>query len=83
MEREYHIHCEPLPEDQVRELLKRLPSPIHRPKLREIYNYRIEDDFIYFVDRGIDPTVAGEAFKYFVDAALRSTSPVTITQAKA
>ncbi|MBM3847001.1 MAG: hypothetical protein FJ405_12040 [Verrucomicrobia bacterium] len=83
MQKEYHIHCTRLPDDQIRALFDRLPSPIHRNPLREIYNYRIEDEFMYFVDRGVDPTVAGEAFIYFVEAALRSGAAVTITDAKA
>ena len=64
-------------------LFDRLPSPIHRQPLSEIYNYRIEDDFMYFVDREVDSKVAGEAFKFFVDAALRSGSAVTITRVEA
>jgi hypothetical protein len=83
MEKEYHIHCSRLPRDQIHRLLDGLPSPINRKPLREIYNYRIEDKFMYFVDRGVDSRIAGEAFMRFVDAALQSGSAVTITNAKA
>jgi hypothetical protein len=51
-------------------LFRKLPSPVHRPSMQEIYNYSIESDGFYFVDHLVDQPVAAMAFKRFVDEAL-------------
>lgn len=51
-------------------LFKQLPSPINKATSSEIYNYKIEQDGFYFVDRLVNDKVASVAFKLFVDEAL-------------
>ena len=51
-------------------LFKRLPSPIDRLTMTEIYNFRIEPDGFYFVDHLVNDQVASVAFKKFVNEAL-------------
>ncbi|MFT5465167.1 MAG: hypothetical protein ACI8UO_000254 [Verrucomicrobiales bacterium] len=46
----------------------------------EIYNYRIEDDWIYFVDRLVDPDTAAKAFKIFLDSALAVNDSISIRE---
>jgi hypothetical protein len=46
--------------------------------LSEIYNQKVEQDGIYFVDHLLDEKVAAVAFKRFVDEALRYGSSVAI-----
>lgn len=61
-------------------LFEKMPSPIHRKTMSEIYNYKIEKEGFYFVDRAVDPRVASEAFRLFVDEALRYGKSVEITK---
>ena len=62
-------------------LFKKMPSPIHRQTMSEIYNYRIEKDGFYFIDSLIDTTVASEAFRLFVDETLKYSKSIEITKA--
>ena len=78
MEKEYRIKCTPPEGPQLTKVLHRLPSPISRPEMREIYNYCVEDDEIYFVDRGVDAEVSSKAFKLFIDAALEKSASIEI-----
>ena len=39
-------------------LFKRLPSPIQRSTMTEIYNYTIERDGFYFIDHLVNDAVA-------------------------
>ena len=80
MEREYKVRCVPLAGAELSAMMRQLPSPISRPAMREIYNYRIETDGYYLVDRGIEPQVAAVALKLFVDAALSKAQTVEISQ---
>lgn len=59
------------------EVLMKLPSPISRD-MREIYNYSVKPNGFYLIDRHIDPKVAGQAMKLFVDEALSHTDAVTV-----
>lgn len=70
MELEYKITCQGVSREKLSAGLKGLPSPISRPEMREIYNYRIEDDGYYFIDRGIRPATAAVAIRHLVDFAL-------------
>jgi hypothetical protein len=71
MSTEYKIKF-PIPADyDPSALFKQLPSPINRATMSEIYNYRIEQDGFYFVDRLVNDKVASVAFKLFVNEALR------------
>ncbi len=56
----------------------KLPSPIHRAKMAEIYNYRIDEEGFYFVDHLVDNKVAAVAFKLFADEALRHGPSIEI-----
>ncbi len=51
-------------------LFRRLPSPIGRQAMTEIYNYAIEADGFYFVDHLVDRNVAAVALQAFLDEAL-------------
>ena len=81
MSREYKISCTPLKGSELFQMLRQLPSPIHRPRMVEIYNYRVEDDGYYFVDHLVDRKTAAVGLQVFLDAALSSTGSVTITEA--
>jgi hypothetical protein len=59
-------------------LFKRLPSPIQRPSMAEIYNYKIEDHGFYFIDHRVNEEVAAVALKQFVDEALRLSDEVQL-----
>jgi hypothetical protein len=59
-------------------VFKALPSPIHRPTMTEIYNYRIDPDGFQFIDQRVDDNVASRAFKLFVDEALEHATSVVI-----
>ena len=61
-------------------LFRRLPSPIDRRAMAEIYNYRIEADGFYFVDHLVDPAVAAVALRRFLDEALRFSNSVVVTE---
>jgi hypothetical protein len=59
-------------------LFQQLPSPIERGAMKEIYNYAVEADGFYFVDRGVNPKISAIAFRCFIDEALRATGSVEI-----
>ncbi len=75
---EYKIKFPVLADYDPSALFKQLPSPINRSTMSEIYNYRIEQDGFYFVDRLVNDKVASVAFKLFVNEALRHTGSVNI-----
>jgi len=58
-------------------VLRKLPSPISRD-MREIYNYSVNPEGFYLIDRHVEPAVAGHAMKLFVDEALSHADAVTI-----
>lgn len=62
-------------------LFQKLPSPINRAPMAEIYNYAIEADGFYFVDHLANREVASVAFRLFVDEALRIAGSVEVTEA--
>lgn len=81
MEKEYQIKCTPPKGQTLKGLFARLPSPISRSEMREIYNYCINENDIYFVDRLVDADVASRALGIFVEAALEaSSSSIEITR---
>jgi hypothetical protein len=59
---------------------QRLPSPIDRRAMAEIYNYSIEADGFYFVDHLVDPAVAALALRSFLDEALRFSHSVEVAE---
>jgi hypothetical protein len=61
-------------------LFEKMPSPIHHKTMSEIYNYKIEKEGFYFIDRAVDSRVASEAFRLFVDEALRYGKSVEISK---
>ena len=77
---EYKIACAPPKDEDLAILFSRLPSPIDRKSMREIYNYRIEEDGFYFVDYLVSCDVAAVALRVFLDAALSTTEKVTISE---
>jgi hypothetical protein len=72
MDVEYKITCAGVPREKLLAALRGLPSPIARPAMREIYNYRVDKDGYYLVDRGIRPATAAAAMRHLIDAALES-----------
>ena len=58
-------------------VLQQLPSPISRD-MKEIYNYSVESDGFNVIDRHIDSSVVGHAFKLFLDEALKYSESVEI-----
>lgn len=81
MGREYKIRCVVPGKAALDAMFRRLPSPIHREPLSEIYNFRIEADGFYFVDRLVDTNTASVALRMFIDAALSSSRSVEISAA--
>jgi hypothetical protein len=68
-----------LPEDfNPSGLFKKLPSPIARGPMAEIYNYSIEPDGFYFVDHLVDRDVAAVALRLFIDEALSHSESIQI-----
>lgn len=61
-------------------LFKKLPSPIHRATMTEIYNFKIEQDGFYFIDHLVDDEVASVAFRRFVNEALDHGGSVKIVE---
>jgi hypothetical protein len=61
-------------------LFKKLPSPIGRPSMTEIYNFKIEHDGFYFVDHLVNNEVASVAFRFFVNEALSHAESVEIVE---
>jgi len=81
MGREYKIKCS-VPDDAgIQAMFRRLPSPIHREPLAEIYNYKVEADGFYFVDHLVDTKTASVALRVFIDAALASNPTIEISEA--
>jgi hypothetical protein len=80
MGREYKITCTPLPDAALSQMLRKLPAPIKRPQMQEIYNYRVEDDGYYFVDHLVDRSTAASALLIFLDAALSTDHSITISE---
>lgn len=56
----------------------RLPSPISRPQMKEIYNFRVDFDGFYFVDRLVDSKVAALALRLFLDEALSQSGSIVV-----
>ena len=77
MDHEYMIKWDPPSDFDCHPLLRSLPSPI-APGPREIYNYSVKDSGFYFVDRQVNPRVAGEALKLFIDEALKHSTEVVV-----
>ena len=61
-------------------LFQRLPSPIDRRAMAEIYNYSVEADGFYFVDHLVDRGIAAVALRSFLDEALRFSHSVEISE---
>lgn len=80
MGREYKILCTPVGGSALQQLLQSLPPPFHRPQMQEIYNYRVEEDGYYFVDRLVDRSVAAVALLRFLDGALSTSLTVTVIE---
>jgi hypothetical protein len=78
----YKIICTP-PDLMNNPDFRRLPSPIKRPALKEIYNFRVEKDCIYLFDRGIDEKTTGQALKIFLDIAFSNNTSVTVERTPA
>ena len=80
MGREYKISCVPLKDAALSAMLRKLPSPIKRPQMEEIYNFCVEKDGYYLVDRLVDRPTAAIALQLFVDAALSNNDNVAISE---
>ncbi len=61
-------------------LFEKLPSPIARDRLAEIYNYSIEPDGFYFVDHLVNEEVASLALRRFLDEALCHGQSVEVVE---
>lgn len=61
-------------------LFKKIPDPIERPSMEEIYNYSVEQDGFYFVDHLVNPAVASLALRRFIDEALLHGERVEIVE---
>jgi hypothetical protein len=81
MGREYKIKCVVPCKEDLEAMFRRLPSPIHRKPLAEIYNYKVEADGFYFIDHLVDAKTASVAFRIFIDAALSSSETIEISEA--
>ena len=81
MGREYKIKCKVPSHAGIDAMFRRLPSPIHRDPLAEIYNYKVEADGFYFVDHLVDTKTASVALRVFIDAALASNQTIGISVA--
>lgn len=77
---EYKIIFENKNKDGYVNLFKKLPSPIKKPELVEIYNYSIEDYGFYFIDHLVDDNISSLAFKVFIDEALCHNNTVNIEE---
>lgn len=60
-------------------LVKKLPSPIQKGQMMEIYNYRVEFEAFYFVDHLVNPGVASLALRRFIDEAFRFSDSLQIS----
>ena len=79
MDIEYKLSFTVPPKYDATRLFKQLPSPIERSAMAEIYNYRLEPDGFYFVDRCVNPAVAARALRCFIDEALRVAGSIAIS----
>lgn len=61
-------------------LFRKLPSPIDRKRMTEIYNYKIEHDGFYFVDHLVNNEIASVAFRLFVSEALLHSRAVEVSE---
>jgi hypothetical protein len=80
MGREYQIKCAVPKDADLAALLRKLPSPIHRNPMCEIYNYSVEADGFYFIDHLVDSVRASEAMRIFIDAGLATSESVEIVE---
>jgi len=80
MGREYKVICTPLEGPELAAMMRKLPSPIQRPQMVEIYNYRIDKDGYYLVDHLVDRRIAAVALQLFVDAALSTGETAEIVE---
>jgi hypothetical protein len=80
MGKEYKIKCKVPNDAGIAAMFRRLPSPIHRKPLSEIYNYKIEADGFYFIDQLVDTKTASVALRIFIDAALVSNQTIEISE---
>ena len=80
MGREYKIQCTPVKGTKLAVVLRKLPSPISRPNMIEIYNFRVDDNGYYLVDHLVDRKTAATALQIFVDAALSTGREATIIE---
>ena len=78
MDIEYKIRFVVPPNFDAGSLFRQLPSPIEKRAMAEIYNYRMEPEGFYFVDRAVNSGVASVALRCFIDAALRVAGSVEI-----
>ena len=77
---EYKIKFE-MPVDYNPEgLFQKLPSPINKQTMTEIYNYQVEAYGFFFVDYLVDVSVASLAFRRFIDEALIYSDSIEITE---
>ena len=81
MGKEYKIKCKVPNDAGIKAMFHRLPSPIHREPLAEIYNYKVEADGFYFVDHLVDNKTASVALRVFIDAALASNQTIEMSEA--
>lgn len=78
---EYRIRCVVPGKAALDAMFRRLPSPIHRAPLSEIYNYKIEANGFYFIDHLVDTKTASVALRLFIDAGLSSSPTVEVSTA--
>ena len=77
---EYKIKCAVPADDDPSALFRKLPSPIARKAMAEIYHDSIEADGFCFMDHLVDGRVAAVALKRFIDEALRLSPSVEVTE---
>jgi len=80
MGKEYKIRFQVPSGYSPQNLFTKIPSPIHRRTMTEIYNYRIENDGFYFSDSLVDSKVASIAFRLFIDEALTQSETIEIVE---
>jgi len=80
MGKEYKLKCKVPSDANLSAMFRRLPNPIHRHPLAEIYNYKVESDGFYFVDHLVDTKTASVALRVFIDAALSHNQTVEISE---
>jgi hypothetical protein len=61
-------------------LFEKLPSPISRDRMVEIYNYSVESDGFYFIDHLVNQEIASLALRRFIDEALRHGPSVEVIE---